>query len=289
MYDPARDRMIVYGGLTDGAVVSAETWALSLSEPMAWTLLQPSNSVGGMAGHSAVYDPVRDRMVLSSGVPNVVALDLAGPLTWETLATNGTTPRTYASVVYDPLRDRLITFGGLAAGSPSSNVTWSLGLGPGGTWTRLLSDGSLPTSRAMAGTAYDPVRDRMLVIAGMTYDGVSDRDLNDVFALQWFGELDAGPGPRAATAALALPRPNPARDGVDLAFVLPAAGNVRVRLFDVNGRIVRTLVDRSLPAGQTIVRWDRRTASGDRAAPGLYFVELRAGDVHLTRRVSVTD
>jgi hypothetical protein len=255
---------------------------------MTWTRLNPVNSVGGMYGHTAVYDPVRDRMLVSGGVPNAWALDLSGPLTWELIASTGPTSHGYATLVYDPGRDRLVTFGGVT-GNGWSNETWALGLASAGPWTQLLTDGSLPTIRAFAGAAYDPLRDRMLVVAGRTYNGLNLRDLNDVFALQWFGVLGVEPGHGATGASMAPPRPNPARVGVELAFNLSQPGTARLRLYDVNGRVVRTLVDGPLPAGHNVARWDRRTAAGERAAPGLYFFELKSGGVRLTRRVSVTD
>ncbi len=41
-YDPWRDRMLIYGGLSFGPVFYDQTWALSLDPPMTWTFLVPT-------------------------------------------------------------------------------------------------------------------------------------------------------------------------------------------------------------------------------------------------------
>ena len=76
------------------------------------------------------------------------------------------------------------------------------------------------------------------------------------------------------------PAPTPARGGCDLAFDLPSASPVRVRIFDVHGRLVSSVLDRTMPAGSHRVRWD---AAG--APAGLYFVRLEAGSFTAAHRL----
>ncbi len=83
-------------------------------------------------------------------------------------------------------------------------------------------------------------------------------------------------------------RPNPFAQSTDIRFALPAASAVTVRIHDVGGRLVRTLVDGPLAAGQHTARWDGRTDSGDRAGSGIYFYSFRAGDVRETRKLVYT-
>ena len=83
-------------------------------------------------------------------------------------------------------------------------------------------------------------------------------------------------------------RPNPTTAGAALAFTLPADGPALVRLFSVDGRLVRTLVDAPLPAGTHRIDWDGRTQSGRAAAPGIYFATLRAaGDEKIAKLVLI--
>jgi len=84
------------------------------------------------------------------------------------------------------------------------------------------------------------------------------------------------PLPRNLTLHGAIPNPfNPA---TDIRFGLPAATRVSLRIYDVSGRLVRTLVDRDLPAGTHSERWDGRTSQGQGAASGIYFIRLLAND-----------
>jgi len=90
--------------------------------------------------------------------------------------------------------------------------------------------------------------------------------------------------PEPAGLRLEPARPNPTHGGTRVAFSLPAAGRVRLALFDLRGARVRTLVDGPRPAGAQVARWDGRDDAGDPAAPGVYFLRLEAaGTVRSTR------
>lgn len=69
--------------------------------------------------------------------------------------------------------------------------------------------------------------------------------------------------------------PNPFADNTSLRFTLDArGGSVRLDVFDVTGRRVRTIFDRPLPKGTHVAGWDSRNDSGARVAPGTYFARL---------------
>ena len=60
------------------------------------------------------------------------------------------------------------------------------------------------------------------------------------------------------------------------AAALPAAARVRLRVFDVRGRMIRTLVDGLRPAGTNQATWDGRDNTGRRVASGTYYARLIA-------------
>jgi hypothetical protein len=91
------------------------------------------------------------------------------------------------------------------------------------------------------------------------------------------------PGSVAARIRLAQARPNPFRTSTTLAFEIGTAGHARVAIFDVAGRRVALLADRSLEAGRHRVTWDGRTASGSEAAQGIYFARVTIDDTIETR------
>jgi len=71
--------------------------------------------------------------------------------------------------------------------------------------------------------------------------------------------------------------PNPFREAVSLDLALAEAGNVRLDVLDVSGRIVRRVVSGWLPAGKHERAWDGRTDTGREAPAGLYFVRGSIG------------
>jgi len=94
------------------------------------------------------------------------------------------------------------------------------------------------------------------------------------------GGADAGPN-------LAV-SPNPMNPEAVLAFVLPKPGRIDARLFDANGRLVRTIAaDLDLPAGPGRLRIDGRDDHGRSLASGIYFVRLRTPDGERTGRIVV--
>jgi len=74
--------------------------------------------------------------------------------------------------------------------------------------------------------------------------------------------------------ALARPWPNPARGALRARFALPAAAQVRARVFDVAGRVVATLADARFAPGEHELAWDGRADGGGLAPAGLYFLRV---------------
>jgi len=140
VYDPVRDRLLVFGGDTRGGTVG-DVWELTLSGTPNWNQLSPTGGPSPRWGHVAVYDPVRDRVVVfggSTGGAGAVALNDAWelplatfPLAWSAITPAGSPPLPrYGSVgIYDPIDDRMIVFGGANITSSHYNDVWSLPLG----------------------------------------------------------------------------------------------------------------------------------------------------------------
>ena len=85
--------------------------------------------------------------------------------------------------------------------------------------------------------------------------------------------------------ALAHAFPNPSRAQTTLSFSLPAPGPVSLCLYDLSGRLVVTLLDDELPAGERSVVWSGLNESGQMTGPGVYFCRLESAGQVLTRRL----
>ena len=82
--------------------------------------------------------------------------------------------------------------------------------------------------------------------------------------------------------------PNPSRGGlVSIGFALGRADRVDLRLFDVSGRMVKTLASGSFNAGPHRFTWDGTSDSGARVQPGVYFYRLVTEEGTLTRSVTL--
>jgi len=65
--------------------------------------------------------------------------------------------------------------------------------------------------------------------------------------------------------------------GSRLEFTVPAAARVTLKLYDLQGRAVRTLVDQNAAAGTFVAQWDGLDDAGARMGRGVYFARLVAG------------
>jgi len=80
--------------------------------------------------------------------------------------------------------------------------------------------------------------------------------------------------------------PNPFNPSTTIAFELPEQTTVRLRVLDVSGRMVRTLLDGvTLNTGRNEAVWDGRDDHGQMTAAGVYFYRVEAGRFVETRRM----
>src|ERR1043166_645780 len=94
--------------------------------------------------------------------------------------------------------------------------------------------------------------------------------------------LPAGAPPAPPVAppdrfALRQNQPNPFSATTTIRFDLPVASLVRLEVFDLQGRLVRTLANGSFNAGSFSLAWDHNKDSGVSVLPGIYFYRMSAG------------
>ena len=93
------------------------------------------------------------------------------------------------------------------------------------------------------------------------------------------------------TYSLSQNYPNPFNPNTTILFALPQPGDVKLKIFNTAGQLVRTLFNSNLPAGHHAEVWDGKNKNGIRVASGLYFYQLRVDgsrntseDVFIARR-----
>ena len=216
VWDPVRQRALLIGGerYTGQYEMLGDTWQLEAGHSPGWAPVAVNGDLpgAGLADHAAVFDPVRDRVVVFGGQtavtplsPRVLsnqiwALELSGGPTWRNISAGGQPPvaRSGHSAIYDEVGDRIIIFAG-RAGSVDLDDLWELSLSGGERWARLSPAGPGPPARALHRAVYDRRRQRMILFGGVQNEW---RDpLGDLWALELEGELrwtlltPAGPSP----------------------------------------------------------------------------------------------
>jgi hypothetical protein len=97
----------------------------------------------------------------------------------------------------------------------------------------------------------------------------------------------AEPAPPRAFA-LHPNRPNPFNPPTVIPFDLPEPAGVRLVIYNVAGRTVRTLLREHRPAGAYTLLWDGRNDAGREVASGTYFVRIEAGRFGSTRKLDLS-
>jgi hypothetical protein len=194
VYDPVRDGLLVIGS---NAGQDVEVWELPLSASPTWEKLATSGTPPPpRSGHSTIYDPVHDRVILCGGegwgsslhgyLSDVWALSLLSD-TWSELAPGGTAPggREGHGAVYDPEGRRMMLFGGHYENGTRGfwNDLWELSLGDSVAWSEICAEGPVPGARSAFGTIYDPARRRMLVHGGVNSESGIEPDNLWAFSL----------------------------------------------------------------------------------------------------------
>lgn len=120
-------------------------------------------------------------------------------------------------------------------------------------------------------------RENGVFFAGTAYDGLFRNDGNATSV--------GSAVPTAVRARLMPNRPNPFNPTTEIRFSVARRGEADLSVFDVAGRLVATLVEERLDAGEHAVSWDGRMATGNAAVSGTYFVRLSSAGEVTTRKI----
>ncbi len=174
VYDPDRDRVVVFGGQDLEERALSETWEWDGQQWVEVASTGPTT----LAHYALAYDAARQHvLLLGEGVNQLWAWDGSA---WRRLsAAGGPGPRGGGRMAFHAGTGQVVVFGGFnyATRRPFGD-TW---LWDGAAWTEYTGPG--PTARSHHALAYDPVRDRIVLYGGY----IPDRPLlNDTW--EWDGQ-----------------------------------------------------------------------------------------------------
>jgi hypothetical protein len=97
-------------------------------------------------------------------------------------------------------------------------------------------------------------------------------------------------GPRTYANALFQNYPNPFRSvsGTTIHYSVAKAGRVEVRVFDVAGRLVNTIVDQA-KLGENFVVWDGKAGDGRKVASGVYFYQVKTDQFSAQKKMMLVN
>jgi len=82
--------------------------------------------------------------------------------------------------------------------------------------------------------------------------------------------------------------PNPFNPTTEIKFNMPKAGHMSLKVYNVRGELVKTLINESLAQGEGHVMWDGTNSQGSNVSSGVYFYEARtAGNVVVNKMALV--
>jgi len=107
--------------------------------------------------------------------------------------------------------------------------------------------------------------------------GTTSIAVQDIQKLTFSGVTEVGDERLAnviKTFTLLQNYPNPFNPSTTIEFQIPRSGNVEIRIFNLAGQLVRTLVSTSQAAGAHKVVWDGKSSSGQIVATGAYVYQV---------------
>ncbi|MFN0150170.1 MAG: FlgD immunoglobulin-like domain containing protein [bacterium] len=281
------------GSIGNRVLISAVTTSGSLDT---WIYLYPPSGGGAVvtsfAGDRAEFQltstglhtiVIEDNGNNTAGGYNMSFLNVsAGPMSGGTPETDG------GPVIAGPMNGSALaasdfdgyTFFGTSG--QTANITAAVTSGPMNTQISLYPPGG---GGALLSTTTDNVVQALSATGTYTIvieDNLQDQTGNYTLTVTGTSFATDVPGgdlePAEAFRTTLFPAsPSPFLNSTRLDFRVAQEGPVQLRIYDVTGSLVRTLVDETLRPGAHPAVWDGIDSNGSRVASGIYYVQLQTG------------
>jgi hypothetical protein len=97
--------------------------------------------------------------------------------------------------------------------------------------------------------------------------------------------ISGGSSERAPEISLGQNYPNPFVPSTNISFTMPRTARAVLKVYDIKGRLVRTLIDEETDAGESTVIWDGTDDGGRPVASGVYFYQLKADGLSQSKKM----
>ncbi len=79
--------------------------------------------------------------------------------------------------------------------------------------------------------------------------------------------------------------PNPFNPSTTIKYALPQTSYVTVKIYDILGRLVNTLVNSEMPAGIHKIVWNGDDSKGAKVVSGPYFYQINSGSQIISKKM----
>jgi len=131
------------------------------------------------------------------------------------------------------------------------------------------------------------------LLRGLVNSGGNTKEAYVDSMMHWLGihpqpvGIAAGPAAKALRTEFHLGQPNPTTGATTFHYQLAKDVKTSLKIYNLAGQLVRTLVDGFVPAGVHEALWDGRTENGKKAPAGVYLVRFEAGDYQAIKKAVI--
>jgi photosystem II stability/assembly factor-like uncharacterized protein len=259
--------------------------AKSTDKGESWEIFYPDLS-GDNACNSIVIHP-DDPEVAYAGMEGAVIKTADGGKTWTYTGLRDAPAYMYGLALDAATPDHIFAGGTIA--NPNTWALWESFDG-GETWKEIPSAGPpadagmmSPALTGISSIVADPSRPGVIYIA--TYG-------HGVWKYESLATGVENPDDSGLPKGLVLEQsyPNPFNRGTVIRFEIPSSlanTSTRLAIYNLQGKLVRELINRRLPAGNYVARWEGRNDADREVASGIYLYRLHVGNVTEMRKLTL--
>lgn len=281
VFDPLTRGLVTFAGFTNLGRFD-DTWRFDVENSVWMNVTPVQGNPLERCLHTASYDSLNHRMIMFGGqqsgpLGDTWAFDLMQNSWAELTPASSPAGRYFATNIYDARNHRVIIFGGNRGSNGGiTNEVWEFDLAAN-AWEQLAVSGNMPGAREGAVAIYIHSEDRMVIFGGRGDGSVL---LNDTWSLNNLSQpTGIRPDDRGLSSAFVLQQnyPNPFNPSTKIRFTLPIAAGVVLKVYNLLGQEVKTLLNESKSAGTHEITWNGTDRQNSAVVSGVYLYKIESG------------
>jgi len=220
--------------------------------------------------HTVAIDPTNDLQILVGVNQDGVYSSSDGGTSWQHSIAGLEANGSIHNIVFDPTNSQNIYISDLYSGVYMTKDGGSL-------WEKINEGLQSRAARSLTISA-----DGQHLYVGTNEDGVLRLDLEgNPLRI----DSDIVPDPKLQDAFLAQNFPNPFNPSTTISFELLKDSDITISVYDVRGRLIRTLLNQSMTQGSKTINWDGKDNTGNSVKGGIYFYILQTDGFYQTKKM----